>query len=188
MFLFLWISGAYATSSFKESGQSFTRCAYVVSNDTESFQAFLRQILKDDASDWETDVEVVRLKAEAIASNNFTTRKDGINTIVSSSSGESSFTFRVGNSSDADFLIKFSTRALALIDKWKPKEIYPDWASYDPTQKATMNARAIPFRDDFSMEMEGPIPRSVSKLVCLGFREVVIVLFVLADETTDEFA
>lgn len=74
----------------------------------ENLQAFLRQTLMDDVSDWKTDVVIVRLKS---ASSSFTAKKDGIGTIVSSGSAGSAFTFRIDDSFDVDSLGEVSRRS-----------------------------------------------------------------------------
>lgn len=114
-----------------------------MAQDFTAYQAFIRRVLQDDAHQWESDPELVRRKANAIANRIFDQKSDGGNTIVSSSVEGTAFTFRVDGAFDADALVKYATRFLAYIEQLNPKDNDAKWLTRSAEDKAELNRRAI---------------------------------------------
>lgn len=107
------------------------------------YQTLCRRFLQDNEFNWEEDVDLVRRKVNAFVNGQIDARLEGSGTLVSSSIGESSFSFRVEGSYDPDALTNYASRFLATLEAYNPKDQDEDWSTYPAETKAAMNARAL---------------------------------------------
>jgi hypothetical protein len=107
------------------------------------YQTFCRRFLQDNEFNWEEDADLVRRKVNAFVNGQIDAKLEGSGTVVSSSMGDSSFSFRVEGTYDPDALARYATRFLALIEAYNPKDQDPAWPTRTPEEKAAFNARAI---------------------------------------------